>query len=164
MKFILALQKLKADGITDLSTYLDAHPEFVLQMLKKVYIRELNAHAKEIYFGDGEESVFEFLDAIFLPASMDFFKRELLAIARGDNHFEAENIERTMRGDVRNVLVSIAFPAEAEQFHNVLVSVVDITDIKKTEIACVNPKTGITRCCKWLMMRFSSLIQIPSSL
>ena len=144
-----ALEELKMAGVTDLAGYLDAHPEFVGQMLKKVSIRKLNAHAKKSYFGDHEGSTFQFLDAIFVPDSMDFFKHELLAIARGDNTFEEENIECTLEGDLRNTLVSIAFPAEAEQFHHVLVSVVDITDIKKTETAL---RESETRYHKMLQM------------
>ena len=131
----LALQELKIQGVTDMAAYLDAHPEFVIQMSKKISIREINTFAKNIYFAEGDGSTFEFLDAIFVPASMEFFKHELLAIARGDTVFEEGNIERTLQGKLRNVYVSIAFPIEAEQFHHVLVSVVDITDIKKTEAA-----------------------------
>lgn len=131
----LALQKLKRDGITDVATYLDQHPDFVKQMANAVMIREANAYSHQVFRFDLSEGACNNLDAIFLPESLTGFAKILLAIANGDEHCEVENVQKTVDGERLNVLVSTSFPSEAEQFHHVLVSVVDITALKRTEAA-----------------------------
>jgi PAS domain S-box-containing protein len=59
----------------------------------------------------------------------------LLAIANGVRHYKAENIQKTLDGERRHVLISNLFPTEAEQFHEVLSTVVDITPLKLTNEA-----------------------------
>ena len=130
------LQALKEQGITDIEAYLTDHPEIVKQMTKEIMINEMNTHAKLVYHNSlAYDNLPESLDRIFLSESLHFFKYELVAIANGDRRFEAENVEATLDGKPRNVLVSISFPEEPEQFQRVLVSVVDITNIKKAEAA-----------------------------
>ena len=131
----IALQDLKEQGVEDMRTYLDEHPEFVAEMTKKVIVREMNASAKEIYSWGRSDKDISTLDSIFIPSTSTFFKRELVAIANGERYFREENIEGTTVGNLRNVLVSIAIPEEPEQFHSVLVSVVDITALKQAEAA-----------------------------
>ena len=131
----LALQELKEQGVGNMRAYLDEHPEFVAEMTKKVIVREMNASAKEIYSWGRSDKPISTLDSIFIPSTMEFFKRELVAIANGERYFREENIEGTTVGNLRNVLVSIAIPEEPKQFHSVLVSVVDITALKQAEAA-----------------------------
>ena len=118
-----------------MNAYLDAHPELVEELTGKIKILEMNDYSQNIYNKDLERGSTKTLDSISFPESLDFFKGQFLAIANGDSHFEAENSELKVDGSLRNVFVSIAFPQEAEQFHNVLVSLMDISALKQTEAA-----------------------------
>jgi PAS domain S-box-containing protein/putative nucleotidyltransferase with HDIG domain len=131
----LAFQELKAEEIPDMEAYLDQHADFVKQMAAAVEIHQVNAYGKKIFHIDQGNARFNDLNEIFIQESYQGFKKVLLAIANGEEHCEVENIQQTLDGERLNVLVSTSFPKEPEQFHHVLVSVVDITDLKKTESA-----------------------------
>jgi PAS domain S-box-containing protein/putative nucleotidyltransferase with HDIG domain len=129
------LQKLKANGITDMATYLEQHPEFVKRMTNSVMIREVNAYGQLVFHSNQSNERLNKLGVIFFPESYEGFKKILLAIANGDEHCEYENVQKAADGSRLNVLISASLPREAEQFHHVLVSVVDITDLKRAEVA-----------------------------
>ncbi len=130
-----ALQKLKDQGVQDMQAYLEGHPEFVEQMAATVEIRNMNAYARAIFRTEMSDGDIQHLKTIFLPESLQTFKGELLAIANGVRHYKAENIQKTLDGERRHVLISNLFPTEAEQFHEVLSTVVDITPLKLTNEA-----------------------------
>lgn len=130
-----AIRGLKKQGMQDMRAYLDDHPEFVKQMAETVMIREMNAYAETLFRVNPIDSNSTNLDAVFFPESLDRFKKVLLAIANGVDHCEVENIQKTLDGERRHVLVSMSFPQKPEQFHSVLVSIVDITSLKQTEAA-----------------------------
>ncbi len=68
------------------------------------------------------------LHKIFVPETEDVFRQELVAIAEGRTFFEAETALRTLKGDRLSVLLTIAFPSEADALDCVLVSMMDITE------------------------------------
>ena len=61
------------------------------------------------------------------PETRSIFAGELLALSRGERHFEAEAARADLDGRHLDVLVNIAFPAPDEPFDRVLVSLADIT-------------------------------------
>ena len=75
------------------------------------------------------------LERVFVPETMDVFREELIAVAEGARHFEAETVVQTLQGKRLNVLFAIAYPEHEQEFTHVLVTLVDITDRKRAEDA-----------------------------
>ncbi|GAB1544739.1 hypothetical protein NUACC21_74150 [Scytonema sp. NUACC21] len=75
------------------------------------------------------------LDQVFLPKTLEVFVEELVALANGETYFESETILKTLKGQRLNILFTITFPPPTAKFHNVLVSIMNITARKEAEAA-----------------------------
>jgi PAS domain S-box-containing protein len=128
-----ALDELKAQGITDFRRYFFEHPEIVENAVGKVKILDVNQQSLSMFGAAGKSELLRSLNQIFLPETLAVFKEELVALAEGRLHFEGEAVLQTLRGERRDVLITIHFPATGEQLEHTLVSLVDITDRKRAD-------------------------------
>ena len=128
-----ALNRLRDEGVVDLQAYLEAYPEFVKHCISLVGIVDVNPATLRMFGATAKEELLPSLHRIFRPESRAVFVGELLALSRGERHFEAEAGVQTLDGRRLDVIVHVAFPAPDEPFDRVLVSVADITDRKRAE-------------------------------
>jgi len=128
-----ALNSLKSQGITDLHQYMDAHPEFEQDALKKIKILDVNEAALKLYEAERKEELLSSVENIYLLDSTPFMKEILLAIMEEREFFEGEMINRTLKGKYLNVWIRITIPGNDSEFENLLVSVFDITERRKME-------------------------------
>ena len=127
------IDELRQQSVEDFEGYLRDHPEFVQRSSELIVTLNANRAALDLY---GAETLDEFLvslDKFVYPDSLDNLRDELVAIALGEQWFEGESLNRTLEGEKLYVLIAMTFPAEADGFDNVLVSVVDITARKEAE-------------------------------
>lgn len=125
------LDVLKNDGVTDLRDYLEKHPEFVGRTAKMIRVRDVNDRTLFMYRAASKEEFLRESPSIFLPGTSAAVTELLIAIAEGKRYFEAETVIRRLDGETSNVVVRIAFPADAAQFDNLLVCVSDVTEQKQ---------------------------------
>ena len=123
-----AIDDLKARGVRDFAQYLTKNPEFVQQAIAMVRIVNVNDTTVKLLGAAHKDELLVSLLKIFLPETEDVFRQELVAIAEGQTFFEAETALRTLKGDRLSVLLTIAFPSEADALDCVLVSMMDITE------------------------------------
>ena len=128
-----ALDRLRDEGVVDLQAYLEAYPEFVDHCISLVGIVDVNPATLRMFGATTKEELLPSLHRVFRPESRAVFVGELLALSRGERHFEAEAGVQTLDGRRLDVIVHVAFPAPDEPFDRVLVSVADITDRKRAE-------------------------------
>ena len=128
-----ALDDLKAQGVTDIRSYMDEYPEFVLQTSQKIRVRDVNQATLRMFGAKSKDELLGSLDRIFLPETLEIFREELIAIAEGQAYFEGETLNRTLQGKRLNVLLTMAIPREAEKFERVLVTLMDITERVRVE-------------------------------
>jgi PAS domain S-box-containing protein len=130
-----AIDELNTQGVTDFRRYLDDHPEFVAQAAQMINVRDVNQATLNMLGAQNKEEVRDSLDKVFAPETLRIFREELIAIAEGKTYFEGETINRTLEGERRNVLLTMAIPTQAEKLDSVLVSTMDITERKRAEEA-----------------------------
>ena len=123
-----AIDDLKARGVRDFAQYLAKNPEFVRQAIAMVRIVNVNDTTVKLLGAAHKDELLVSLHKIFVPETEDVFRQELIAIAEGRTFFEAETVLRTLKGDRLSVLLTIAFPSEADALDCVLVSMMDITE------------------------------------
>ena len=127
------VDELRARGISDLGVYFDEHPEVVNEAIERIRILDVNAQTLAMFDAASKEELLASLGTIFVPETAPVFRDELVAIAEGRRTFVAEAPLRTLRGDRRDVLVTIAFPEPCSRFDRVPVTLTDITERKRAE-------------------------------
>lgn len=128
------LEALKAEGVTDLRTYLEEHPAFVEQMLERVQVRDVNEATLKMYGASSKKEMLGKLSPVFLPEALPVFREELLLLAEGRSFMTSEVPMRTLNGERMDVAITFT-AADAPEYHHVIVSLLDITERKRMEDA-----------------------------
>jgi len=130
------MERLRADGVTDLRQYLDANPNAAWAMAASIKVVEVNHATLKLFGAETEAAFIESIDKVFGPGAIDGFIDEVCAIwEQKEKIFSAEAAHKTLSGEELTVIVSMPIPETEEDFRNVPVSIVDITDRKRLEEA-----------------------------
>jgi PAS domain S-box-containing protein len=127
------LDSLQTVRIKDYRHYFARHEEFVDRMLTEVRILNVNKATLNLFAAGSVAEFLEGMAQIFTPESRQAFCNGLAAIARGAGVFEAEVPVLTLVGERRMVMVRLELPLEPNNFANVPVCMVDITERRRTE-------------------------------
>ncbi len=128
-----SIELLKVQGIQDIRAYLRDHPKLVREMIGSIRILDVNDTTLKLYGAESKDDLLRSLDKVLTPESAGLMLEVFIAIAERRPYFEVETKNRTLDGRVLDVLVSIAFPAERSAFKNCIVSILDISEMKKVE-------------------------------
>lgn len=127
------LDALLGQGVADLRAHFKAHPEQVEELAASVQIIDVNKATLKLYKAKNKSELFKGLPAVFSQESYDDFLTCLIGIAKGETFFYFEKIHKTLCGDPLNVqLYWMAAPECEDAYERVIVSVIDITDLKNT--------------------------------
>ncbi len=130
--------KATLDGLNlaaddDLDAYFDAHPEHVAACASRVTVTAVNAAAVRLHRAQSVDHLLGDLPKFFSAASLTAFRRELVAMVRGQTRLEMEGEVLTADGTPLTVLVLWNVPSGFEaSFKRVLVSLIDVTENRKT--------------------------------
>ncbi|MCR4410844.1 MAG: histidine kinase [Thermoguttaceae bacterium] len=127
-------ERLRVRGVTDLAAWFDEHPESVLECVRRVRVLDVNQVTLDLLHARDKQELVRNLEEFFTEASLDTFRQELIALASGKRHFEAESVHRTLTGEVIDVAVYLSVvPDAGTSSPTVLVSLLDITKRKRAE-------------------------------
>ena len=127
-----ALATLKAQGVQDFSHYFMSHPEQVGELVRQVRVLDVNEATLRMFGAEDKQQFLSALDQTFVPESIEVFAQELCALAEERTSFESEVVVQTLQGKRLNILISIKFPPPTATSSNVLVSMTDITELRRT--------------------------------
>ncbi len=117
-------------SVNEIEYYLNEHPELVHEILDSIKVIRVNEKTIEIYEAENEEQIKTGIKQTFCPDSYLTFKDELVSIYKGDKEFEMEMISKTFKGKDLYTIIHIKLPEDHDDYHNVLVAMVDITPSK----------------------------------
>jgi two-component system sensor kinase FixL len=140
-----AVDALNMERVEDLRKYLSDHPDFIQRAVQMVKILDVNNESLKMFGARDKSDLTASLDKIFVEETLEVFREELIALYEGDTHFESESVIQTLKGEKKTVILSIFFPPQESEFHNVLVSIADITERKRAEHAIREIKTLIVK-------------------
>lgn len=130
------IDELRAAGVEDLRAYCDSHPEQLYETARKVRIIGVNQRTLELYKAKDKEELSIGLEETFTDESYRTFKEEILELAAGRLHFESESVTQTLAGETLNIIIRVAIaPGCEETWSRVLVSITNITEMKRAERA-----------------------------
>jgi PAS domain S-box-containing protein len=115
---------LRAAGVTDLGTYLDQDPDFLLRMMDAIIVNEVNEHAIKM-FGAKERNQLLGPSRLFWQRKPDTFRRSMESRFRGLPAFQEEMKFVTLDGREVDVLFTAA---RLEGINIALGGAIDITD------------------------------------
>lgn len=131
-RLIPLFKELRAKGVTDITAYLDANPEFLKQAVDALVVEEVNQHNMEIF---GAKTAAEMRGPItrYWQPGLPTIRRSIEARYRGQEFFQEETKVARMDGEVVDVLFSTARPGAIAD--KSLVGFIDITERKRSEEA-----------------------------
>ena len=125
-----AFDSLCASGVDDLSVYLEQNPSAIEELAALVKINAVNLKALEIFGAESEEEIKGNFRSLLPENALDDFRRELEAMWRGDDSFETESQHFTFSGRKLDIIVSMPIPRTDQEFANVPICILDITELK----------------------------------
>jgi PAS domain S-box-containing protein len=127
------IDDLKSQGMNDFKKYLDEHPDVVQKAIKMVKVIDVNDEAVMMYEAKSKEELLTSLDRIIVPETYPVIKDILTALYEGSDSFEAETVNRTLRGKQIDIFMTISSFSLASEINHLLVTIMDISELKQTK-------------------------------
>lgn len=128
------IDRLRADGVTDLRTYFTEHPGALRECAAQVKVMNVNQATLDLLEAGSKEALPEGLAWLLDLQPPDVFIEEFAALAEGKHRFTCEEVRRTLTGKQINTLLSMSItPGYEDSWGKVLVYVLDITARKLAE-------------------------------
>lgn len=124
--------RLKSEGVTDISSFLDAHPELVELAKDVVRVTEVNREAVALFVGRNAADLLRPVRYLF-AATPDMGKRVMVAHFEGRRNYIEQAKVFTLDGQTRDVILSVTFPTPPEQLDTTFITMVDVTENLQTE-------------------------------
>jgi signal transduction histidine kinase len=125
-------EHLRAEGVTDIATYLDAHPELVEIAQDIVLVTEINRAAVALFGADSATDLIQPVRYLF-SATPGMAKRVMVAHFDGRRNYAEQAKMATFDGEVRDVVFSVTYPAPPEHLDTTFITIEDITERLRTE-------------------------------
>ncbi|MDX2474477.1 MAG: response regulator [Candidatus Krumholzibacteria bacterium] len=122
-------QMVAEAGDGGLRCWLDAHPQYVLQVISGVKILHANEAAVVLNAAASEHDLLVSLEKLVLPETLKAFKDLICAIAEGQSYYEGECRYRALDGREHETLNKAWIPAEDDPFQLMALATIDITDL-----------------------------------
>jgi len=131
-------RELRAEGVSDLRSYFDEHPEEIGRCIRRVRIVDVNRATLELHGVREKHQLMHSLDSVFTDHAKDTFREELIAIGSGKTRFRAETIHRTASGELQEIdLTVLVAPGYEDDLGRVIVCTQSIADRRAAERALV---------------------------
>jgi len=128
------LDGLGENGVSDLASYFDEHPEALAECASRIRIIDVNQATLDLYGVESKNQLFSAFDRMFRSDSLESFSREVIAFSRGERVYESEFDSTRFDGERITGIVSVSLaPGFEETWRRVFVSVTDISDRKRAE-------------------------------
>lgn len=125
---------LRAEGVTDLETHLQTHPEAIAHSLSLIKVLNVNQKTLDLFGAGSKEELLGSLDRIFRDEMGVHFARELADLWNGKLSYEREGLNYSLNGEPVNIHLDFSImPGHDQDFGWALVAVQDITARKKAE-------------------------------
>lgn len=128
------LDKLHAQGITDLPGYIESNPDFLPFCMDKLVIRNVNLATLELYQAKTKEELFANMSVVINDPYNKIFQLGLVEIFAGRTSFETEGINFRLDGQpVQIILKWTVLPGYETSLKKIIVSIFDKTALYQAQ-------------------------------
>jgi PAS domain S-box-containing protein len=124
---IALLKDLRAQGVQNLSAYVDDHPDLLRRAVEVLVVEEVNDYAVQM-FGARDRSELLASTQWLWRESADTFQRAMESRYRGEELFQETTKLPTLDGRVIDVLLTVAHRRMVDDLGITLISLVDLTE------------------------------------
>ncbi|WP_462160018.1 diguanylate cyclase [Pseudoalteromonas sp. GB56] len=121
-------QALRDDDVTDFKTFFHDNPSVIDEMLEKVIVNQINAATLELFEAKNAQELRESTVANFGGNDADILVPMLFAIWEQLKIFKADTTIVTVKGNTKDVHISMPIPDTPQGFSHIPVSYFDITE------------------------------------
>jgi len=125
---IVLLKDLRAQGVEDLSAYIDQHPGLLQRASEVLVIEEVNNHAVRMFGARDRAEMLGSMEWMWREEALATLQRAMESRYRGETLFEETTKFRTRDGRIIDVLCTIGRPRIADDMGISLLGLVDITE------------------------------------
>jgi PAS domain S-box-containing protein len=122
--------------VADYQAHLLEHPRLVSELAGLIRVSSVNNAAMGLLGAPSQQELAASLPEFFREETYEAFRQQLVAVAEGKTYFKVETAAQSLTGDRREIILewSVA-PGFEQSLAKVLVSLVDITELKRAEDA-----------------------------
>lgn len=142
-----AVLKLLRVGVKDIQAHFAAHPDELRELRQSVIIKDVNHFAVHRLGARSKNDLLGPLDSI-LPDTDPTFVQWLIGFARGDTLYSSETHLTAADGSSKYTLFAAGLPLNMEDFENIVVSDLDITDYKVTQAKLAQAQIDLARAAR----------------
>jgi PAS domain S-box-containing protein len=126
------LESLQSSGVVDVRSYLAARPDEVRRLLR--LLRIVNVNQAGLAFHQARREELGGIDSMVDESSYGEEAALFAAVAKGETKFQAEIVNRTIRGELRNgELLMLVPPGYEGSYARVYIAISDITERRRSE-------------------------------
>ena len=130
------LDRLRAEGIRDLETYLADHPQMVDEVVRAIRVIDVNEAAVTMHGGGSKTDLLAGLQHVMGVEARASIAAQLVAIWKGETLFEGTTTNLTLSGDHKNIALRwVVLPGYERTLERVLVATSDVTALVEAEVA-----------------------------
>jgi diguanylate cyclase (GGDEF)-like protein len=128
------MDEVRNMGITDFRTFLNVHPEFVLQCIREMRTVDVNHQTWALYGAPNKDAFYTNTHKFFRDEMRLSFAENLIDLWQGKHYFQREVINYNLAGEqVHGLLQFNLMPGSETSWQQVTVSITDISARKKAE-------------------------------
>ena len=131
------LAELRDNGVNNLRTYLNDHPQKAKDLAAMIKIIEVNDATLKLFSAKDQEDIIRNIHNTFTPNSFHVFIDELCAIWDKKSFFRAETTFLALDGTKIEAIISFHIPDTIDDYSSLPVNIIDITDLKRAETELV---------------------------
>jgi two-component system, LuxR family, sensor kinase FixL len=146
-----AFDRLKAQGITDIAAYLDAHPELVEHAKDVVRVTAVNREAVSLLRGNSASELVGPVRYVF-SATPDLAKRVMVAHFEGRRNYFEETRIAASDGTLVDVLFTVTYATPSRELDTSLLMMIDIRERLKTEAQLRQLQADFTHAARISML------------
>ena len=125
---------LRAQGVADLTEYLNQHPADIDTCMKLIKVTHVNHETLKMFGAGSEEELLNNLDMIFQDEMRHHFRAELLALWNNESSWSGEGTNYTLQNTPLNIRLQWRILPEClKTWKCVMVAIENITPLKKAE-------------------------------
>ncbi len=119
----------------ELRPYLETHPEFLKDCLKRISVLNVNKSSLSLFQAESRDDLMLNFDKTLTPQAFDVFKKVVLSIAEGKTTFQSEAELNTLTGQTIFVYFRLEIPVSSgtPDYGHALLVMVDSTKEKAQE-------------------------------
>jgi PAS domain S-box-containing protein len=130
----LILNELRKKGVTDFETYFRTHPDVLETCIKGIRVTDVNLATMRMNHALNKPKFITEIQRKFTEDSQQIFLEEFVALASGRTYYQSEATTFEVEGEKLNVLFHMnVLPGHEEDLSLVLISVIDVSNLKRTE-------------------------------